>query len=151
MMRVDLEKCTGCGECLEACPVEAISIVSGKAAIDLDTCLSCEACAEACPQGAISEARLPVPVRAAAIQLVKPQTALPVLTSRPESRLAWTGPALTFVEHEIVPYLADTLIAALDRRLLASSKNQVTLDPGTVRPINGVRRQARRRCRGRKS
>jgi ferredoxin len=145
MMQVDLEKCTGCGGCLEACPVEAISLAAGKAAIDAETCLACGACVDACPEGAILEARLPVPVTTAAVQPVS--TASPVLTSRPESRLAWARPALAFVGHEIVPRLAETLIAALDRRLSASSKTQGILDPGTVRPINDGRRQVRRRGR----
>lgn len=150
MMQVDLEKCTGCGQCPDACPVEAISMVEGKATIDVDTCLSCEACVKVCPEGAISEVRLPVPVTTADIQPVKMQTARPVLLSSSESRFAWTKPALSFVGREIVPRLADAFVAALDRRLSASSKTQAILDPGIVRQTNGGRRQMRRRRRGKK-
>jgi NAD-dependent dihydropyrimidine dehydrogenase PreA subunit len=150
MMQVDLEKCTGCGECLDVCPVEAISLVAGKAAIDVDTCLSCGACIETCSQGAISDVWLPVPVKTAAVQPVKPQTAAPALTTGSESRLAWVRPLLSLVGREIVPRLADSFVAVLDRRLSASSENQVTFGPETVRQINGGRRQVRRRRRGRK-
>jgi NAD-dependent dihydropyrimidine dehydrogenase PreA subunit len=160
MMRVDLEKCTGCGECLDACSVEAISFIEGKAAIDIDTCLSCGACVQACPAGAITAVRLPVPARTVAIQPVKPQTARPVLVAGPESRLAWARPALSFIGREIVPRLADTLIAALDRRLSASPQAGAVYDPGKAPQIRASQlgdkqrrvrqRQLRRRRRGRK-
>lgn len=160
MMQVDLEKCTGCGECLDACSVEAISLIEGKAAIDVDTCLSCGACVQACPAGAITEVRLPAPARTVAIQPVKPQTARPVLVVRPESRLAWAKPALSFIGREIVPRLADTLIAVLDRRLSTSPQAGAVYDPGKVPRIRASQlgdkqrrvrqRQLRRRRRGRK-
>jgi NAD-dependent dihydropyrimidine dehydrogenase PreA subunit len=130
MMIVDLEKCTGCGECLDACSVEAISLIEGKAAIDVDTCLSCGACSQACPAGAITEIRLPVPVKTVAIQPVRPQTSSPVLVVRAESRLAWARPALYFLGREIVPRLADALMAALDRRLSASPQVEAIYDSG---------------------
>lgn len=34
--KVDTELCTGCGACVEVCPVEAISLRDGKAQIDGD-------------------------------------------------------------------------------------------------------------------
>ena len=122
MIQVDLEKCTGCGGCLEACPVEAISMVEGKAVIDADTCLSCDVCVESCPQGAISEVRLPVPVATAAIQPVKMQTVTPVLVSSSENRVTWARPVFSFIWHAIVPRLADAAVATLDRRLSIPSK-----------------------------
>jgi ferredoxin len=155
MMQVDLKKCTGCGECLDACSVEAISLVEGKAAIDVDTCLSCGACVQACPAGAITEVRLPVPAKTVAIQPVKPQTARPVLVARHEARLARARPVLSFIGREIVPRLADALMAALDRRLSASPQAGAVYDPGKAQQLRGgqlrVRpRQVRRRRRGRK-
>ncbi|MGM5484286.1 MAG: DUF362 domain-containing protein [Nanobdellota archaeon] len=54
-MKVDSDKCIGCGACVEKCPVEAITMKDDVAVIDQDKCIDCGACKEACPQGAISE------------------------------------------------------------------------------------------------
>ena len=53
-VNVNMELCTGCGACVEACPVEAISIQDGKAHVDVDECVECGACLDECPTGAIS-------------------------------------------------------------------------------------------------
>ena len=52
---VDLEKCEGCGDCVEACPTESIEIVDDKAKINADECADCGACIDECPTEAISE------------------------------------------------------------------------------------------------
>jgi NAD-dependent dihydropyrimidine dehydrogenase PreA subunit len=53
MYRVDEATCTGCGDCAEACPAGAISLIDGRAQIDDAACADCGSCADACPQGAI--------------------------------------------------------------------------------------------------
>jgi electron transport complex protein RnfB len=50
---VDGESCTGCGECLERCPVGAIALEE-TAAVDRERCLGCGLCAGSCPAEAIS-------------------------------------------------------------------------------------------------
>ena len=50
---IDKEKCTGCGTCVDTCPVEALKIVDGKAVVDPDTCIDCGSCVDECPEGAI--------------------------------------------------------------------------------------------------
>ncbi len=50
---VDKEKCTGCEACVSVCPVEAITIVDGKAVIS-DACVDCGVCIEQCLVKAIS-------------------------------------------------------------------------------------------------
>ena len=60
--RIDIEPCTGCGRCVQVCPVEAMSLVSAndphrpkreKAKLDTDTCLGCGLCVRACTVGAL--------------------------------------------------------------------------------------------------
>lgn len=52
-VKVDNEKCTGCGSCATACPVEAIK-VDGKAVVNEDTCIDCGVCVDECPEKALS-------------------------------------------------------------------------------------------------
>ena len=55
MVVVNKEECTGCESCVEACPVEAISIANDKAQINQDECTECLTCIDECPVEAISE------------------------------------------------------------------------------------------------
>ena len=76
-MIVDQEICSGCAQCVAYCPVRAISIVDGVAAIDRDLCVECGVCERlpACPGGAFyMEESLPWPRSIRAI-LSNPLTA----------------------------------------------------------------------------
>jgi ferredoxin len=55
--------CTGCGKCVAACPVEAMTLVSANdpdkpkrkmAKLDEELCLGCGVCVPACPEGGIT-------------------------------------------------------------------------------------------------
>ena len=55
--------CNGCGKCVSACPVEAMSLVSAndprspkkkKAKLDENICLGCGVCVRACPENTLS-------------------------------------------------------------------------------------------------
>ncbi len=46
------DKCEKCGDCVDECPVEAITEGTDKYVIDADTCVDCGTCTEVCPVGA---------------------------------------------------------------------------------------------------
>jgi NAD-dependent dihydropyrimidine dehydrogenase PreA subunit len=55
MVRIDEEKCNGCGECVPSCAEGAIQIIDGKAKLLSDNlCDGLGACLGDCPLGAIS-------------------------------------------------------------------------------------------------
>ncbi|MFW6170196.1 MAG: ATP-binding protein [Planctomycetota bacterium] len=51
----DQDKCTGCGECADACIYNAIAVVKGKVLIFNELCHSCGACSYVCPEHALRE------------------------------------------------------------------------------------------------
>ncbi len=54
---VRAEACTGCSVCVEACHLDAVRIVDGKAVIDRAGCVACGDCAKACPLAAMDTPR----------------------------------------------------------------------------------------------
>ncbi len=55
IVRIDEDKCTGCGQCATACAEGAIQIINGKARLVSDSyCDGLGACLGHCPEGAIS-------------------------------------------------------------------------------------------------
>ena len=98
---VDMARCTGCGACVEVCPVGAMALVDGKARVDEEACIGCEACVDACPEGAIQLVAqgelVPVPERPApAVRQPSPlaETAGAVAVATGVGLLAKAGRAL---------------------------------------------------------
>jgi len=51
---IDKEKCTGCGACVDVCPVDALKLEDDKAVVDPETCIDCGTCVDECPVEAIT-------------------------------------------------------------------------------------------------
>lgn len=50
---VNPEKCTGCGACIDTCPMNLFKISKGKATVIKGECLGCKACESVCLAKAI--------------------------------------------------------------------------------------------------
>ncbi len=54
-LKLDGEKCIGCGMCLIVCPHAVLSLTNGKVeVVNRDACMECGACAQNCPVNALS-------------------------------------------------------------------------------------------------
>ncbi len=52
---VDNDKCMGCGECVDICPVEVYELQNEKSVpVNAEECVGCESCIEVCEQEAIT-------------------------------------------------------------------------------------------------
>ncbi len=52
--KIDREKCEGCGNCVEACPQQALSLEEKKSIMAEEKCIGCGECATVCPAKAIA-------------------------------------------------------------------------------------------------
>ncbi|MGA1821090.1 MAG: 4Fe-4S binding protein [Thermoplasmatota archaeon] len=60
VIKISYNMCTGSGECVQACPMDIIELVEGKAVItDIKKCIECCACFNACPNSAIDHSSCP--------------------------------------------------------------------------------------------
>ncbi|MHA1605249.1 MAG: ATP-binding protein [Candidatus Freyarchaeota archaeon] len=53
-IKIDHDKCTGCGTCVDDCPVDVFELVNEKSeAVRVEDCTECCTCVEGCPEEAI--------------------------------------------------------------------------------------------------
>ena len=119
MIAIDLDRCDGCGVCVEICPNGAIYLVDGKAVADASLCRDCESCIAACPREAISIAGPQPSAESVRLPVVQPEPAVIQIRTQPtpvslRTRvLPIVGAALTWAGREIVPRLADIVLDGL--------------------------------------
>ena len=54
-VEVNVEKCIGCEECVNVCPVDVYEMQDEKSVpVNADECIGCESCIEVCEQDAIT-------------------------------------------------------------------------------------------------
>ena len=49
MVTIDTNKCTGCGGCIDLCPVIAISMINDLVVVNNSLCTECGICVKVCP------------------------------------------------------------------------------------------------------
>ena len=52
--QADHTMCTGCGTCVDECPVQALTLVDAYPEVDPEKCIACFCCQEKCPEKAIA-------------------------------------------------------------------------------------------------
>ena len=54
-LKLDYQKCVGCGMCADVCPHDVFKIIGRKATVaNRDACMECGACARNCAVGAVT-------------------------------------------------------------------------------------------------
>jgi len=149
MLYVDVDRCSGCGVCVDLCPSGATSVQDGKASINQALCNQCEACFDACPEEAI--------LSVAERSLVPEEEPVGAVTDRlqgqPQCLAVRAAPALAatllFIGRELVPRAANYVLDIVDRRVVDSSSRglgDVTRSSEQSRgSASGGRRRRRRR------
>jgi ferredoxin len=109
MITVNQADCSGCGECVEVCPQEAIRLVAGHIEIDQTRCNDCGLCIDACPNGALKHDQLMV---------VQPAEIIPAGVGRTQrgGALSTVSSALAYIGTEILPWALPVVISFLEQR-----------------------------------
>jgi ferredoxin len=57
MTKIDTNKCTGCGGCIDLCPEIAISMINDVVTVNQELCTGCSICIKVCPMRAPYEVK----------------------------------------------------------------------------------------------
>jgi MinD superfamily P-loop ATPase len=112
---IDMEKCTNCRKCIDACAFNAIAAIKDKMLIFKQLCHACGACKIACPEGAII-------IKERQIGCIKSGVAAKVMISYGELK---TG------EGAMTPRLIKEVKKSLDLEAI----NFIDTAPGTSCPV----------------
>jgi len=104
---IDSAKCIGCGDCLPACPQEAIYMPERVAIIEQSLCTACLSCVAVCEPQAIV-------VTETVALAPRPETT--VQTARPRARTV--GAALATLGGAALAFVADRILPAVIHRLV---------------------------------
>lgn len=83
MVKIDIEKCIGCGKCVKTCCAHNIRLKNKKARVLLENCILCGQCAAVCPREAVTISgyeEIPVPQKE--ITRLNPDEVLDVIRFR---------------------------------------------------------------------
>ena len=141
-LKVDADRCTGCGACIQACPHGAITLANGVAVIDDQACTRCEACLEACPEDAI----LPW-VQGEVIVLPEDK---PVRADRPPTLARAAGTAIAAASAGLLLRAVDALSGSLAQWLSRPISRPTPSKNARTAIKRGGRRQRHRRRRWRR-
>ncbi len=168
MIRIDHDRCTGCGACVEACPNEAIEMRDGFAQVLAERCTECGTCVEVCPQGAVFPLAEPAPAtdtQERAImepeeqptdrsqEIIRVQVPPPPTLAPPRPTLARQlglafGATLSFLGREVAPRVLRLAANWVEEQILSPQKPSSQAISRRSAP-SGVRRRHRLR-RGRR-
>lgn len=103
---INLEKCTGCGQCVDICAFEAIRLKGGKAKVNQFFCEGCGACEVVCPQKAIKM----VPVKNAEIKMKGNVYGFPLISAQLYPGETGSGKIVDQIRKKAEKFINDVVI-----------------------------------------
>jgi MinD superfamily P-loop ATPase len=115
---VDVDRCTACGRCAEACQYNALAVVRQQVLVFSELCHGCGACSLVCPEGAVRE--------------------VPEVTGLIEEGVASTPSGDLDFAHGVLDVgraLAPPIIRQLKHRITSDGLVIIDASPGTSCPV----------------